>query len=231
MILSVRTKKDKNICDMRYNEKIRNSLKQELESKREAFQKLKDKHPLLLDLERKINAFDFVKYHQKVKQTLISNLKDWSIIIPKSEEAVKIDVLLFEYDSTWWKSRQAHAYAIYNWRDYKLSESSIDLDTPYEIVESLEHIPSFTLDFYTCFGVLDSDEILEETYSIEPGGYFDIIGIDALWDYTYYKGCLIIHSVFYELWNEGHLQSLNFRDDAMILFTEHDMDERCLLIF
>ncbi|MFK8104053.1 MAG: hypothetical protein AB8G15_16080 [Saprospiraceae bacterium] len=194
------------------------------------FKAIKDKHRLLLELENLTSKIDFNSYQKKVKETLILNLQDWEKIVPKSEEHPKLDVLLFEYDTTWWKSRQAHVYGIYNWEGYQLSEGLVNLDTPYEIVEQLEHFPSFTLDFYDCFSLLDEDEKVEQVYVLERSGYYDLDGFDELNEYIYLKGCLAIHDALDELNEDGCLGNLNLKNQAMIVIGEHGMEERCLFI-
>ncbi len=216
---------------MKNNEQIKIILEKEMISNLNAFQAIPNKHKLLVTIKKQIEAFDFSSYQEKVKETLLLNISSWENIIPKSDSTPKLDTLLFEYDTTWWKSRQAHAYGVFNWEGYVLSEATVDVDLPYEIVEELEHIPSFKLDFYDeCLGLLDEDEILEKEYGLEPGGYFDLGGFDELSEYVYFKGCLAIHNTFIELQKEEAFAKLNLRKEAMMLLVEHDMDERCVLI-
>ncbi|MCF2875712.1 MULTISPECIES: hypothetical protein [unclassified Tenacibaculum] len=212
------------------NKRIRERLEFEMNLNLNQYKSIQNKHQILLDLEKRISTFDFNIYKYKIEKTLISNIEQWGNILSKIEAVPKLDALLFEYDTTWWKSRQAHAYGIYDWKSYKLSEEEVDLDLQYEILEELEHLPSFLLEFYDSFSFLDDDDEIEKKYVLEDNEYWDLKGFDELHDFLYFKGCIAIHDVLIKLQKKGLFDQFNFRHQAMILIGEHDMGERCLLI-
>jgi len=211
------------------NESIKSYFLNEAKKSRQEFQEIANKNRILTEIFDKFEAFDFTAYKLKVAAEIKKNIKEWWTNPEKGIiKEYPIQIILFEYDGTWWKDKEALAYGIWKWDKYNSEEEDPELGYNYEFTSEFEAMPGISLDYFNCFGILDEDEKVKNEYDAE--NYWDLAGYDELSAYAEAKGSLVIHEVFADLYTENGFSDLNLEDKCFIFFGEHDMGETTIFI-
>jgi len=211
------------------NKSIKNKLAAQAKDARKSFFEVPNKNRILTEIFDKLEAFDFETYKLKAFTEIKKNLKEWWTNNDKGiKKEIALQVILFEYDGTWWANKEAMAYGICQWEDFELSDEEVDMGYNYEFAGEFEAMPGITLDYFDCFAILDDDEKVNKEYNAED--YWDLDGYDDLRMYVDAVGSLALHEVFVNLYKENVLADLNIEDKFMIIFGEHDMGETSLFV-
>jgi hypothetical protein len=211
------------------NKSIKDYFEKEAKKARQEFQEKANKNRIFTEIFDKLVAFDFAAYKLKVAAEIKKNIKEWWTNPEKGiVKEYPIQVILFEYDGTWWKDKEALAYGIWKWDNYDSEEEDPELGYNYEFTSEFEAMPGISLDYFNCFGILDDDEKVREEYNAED--YWDLDGYDELTAYAEAKGNLVIHEVFADLQAENAFSELNLEDKCFVFFGEHDMGETTIFI-
>lgn len=211
------------------NEKIKTQLREDQKLHFKNFHAIPDKNLVFTNIFKKFADFDFANYKAKLAAEIKENLKEWWTNTEKGIiKEYPIQVLLFEYDGTWWKNKEALAYGIWKWDKYDSKEADPELGYNYEFTSEFEAMPGISLTYFDCFGILDEDEKLKKKYGVED--YWDMDGYDELIGYAEATGNLAIHEVLADLHSENVFSALNLEDKCFVFFGEHDMGETTLFV-
>ena len=211
------------------NESIKNDFEKAMKNSRQEFQEIANKNRIFTEIFDKFEAFDFAAFKLKIAAEIKKNIKEWWANPEKGIiKEYAIQVILFEYDGTWWKDKEALAYGIWKWDKYNSEEEDPELGYNYEFTSESEAMPGISLDYFNSFSILDKDEIVKDEYGAE--NYWDLEGYDELAAYVDAKGSLAIHEVFVDLQAENAFSTLNLEDKCFVFFGEHDMGETTLFV-
>ncbi len=211
------------------NKKIKKELMKNQALHLKSFHAISNKNRVFTKIFEKFEAFDFAAYKLKIAAEIKHNLKDWWTNPEKGIiKEYPIQVILFEYDGTWWKNKEALAYGIWKWDKFDSDEEDAELGYNYEFTSEFEAMPGISLDYFNCFKILDKDEKLKRKYGVED--YWDLDGFDELSGYVEATGSLAIHQVFADLHAENVFSALNLEDNCKFFFGEHDAGELTIFI-
>ena len=184
---------------------------------------------LLRHIFTEFSLFNFKEYQENLETEIRRNLEEWWVNPEKGiVKDEKLYAILFEFDTTWWGSREAMSYGINKWEDFSVVEEEFEMGNDYDFATEFYAAPGLTLNFYEPFEFLDDDSNLKKKH--KKGRYLDLDGFEELAEYVKYAGYLKIQETFRKLHQEKLFKDISMKDEFMFIIEEHDMGATPLLV-